>query len=161
MVGELPKPLAADSTMASRQPVIETVYRKLGGRKILGEEVASEADLARIVARRIPLAALAHFKSGGFSEAEIERFIIPGRTRRHREARKESLTVEESDRLVRLARIQAMAEDVFGDEAAANRWLREPLGILGGQQPIEAAQTESGGRVVERILAGIDWGAAA
>jgi putative toxin-antitoxin system antitoxin component (TIGR02293 family) len=74
---------------------------------------------------------------------------------------KEPLAVEESDRLLRLARIQALAEDVFGDVVKANRWLRERLGLLGGKAPLELAQTDVGARVVERILAKIDWGAAA
>jgi uncharacterized protein (DUF2384 family) len=38
---------------------------------------------------------------------------------------------------VRLTRIQALAEDVFGDVQRANRWLREPVGILDGQSPLE------------------------
>jgi putative toxin-antitoxin system antitoxin component (TIGR02293 family) len=80
---------------------------------------------------------------------------------RHRKERKEPLTVEESDRLVRLARVQALAEDVFGDVVKANRWLRERLGILSGRAPLELAQTDAGARVVEQILAKIDWGAAA
>jgi putative toxin-antitoxin system antitoxin component (TIGR02293 family) len=74
---------------------------------------------------------------------------------------KEPLTVEESDRLVRLARTQALAEDVFADVVKANRWLCERLGILGGKAPLELAQTDAGARVVEQILAKIDWGAAA
>jgi putative toxin-antitoxin system antitoxin component (TIGR02293 family) len=143
------------------EPVLDTVFRKLGGRRGLGGDVASEADLARVVARRIPLRVLSHVKRSGFSEREIERFIIPARTRRHREVRKEPLTVDESDRLVRLTRIQAIAEDVFGDVEKANRWLREALGILGGKPPLEVARTDSGARVVEQILAKIDWGAAA
>jgi putative toxin-antitoxin system antitoxin component (TIGR02293 family) len=80
---------------------------------------------------------------------------------RHRKERKEPLTVEESDRLVRLARVQALAEDVFGDVVKANRWLRERLGILSGRAPLELAQTAAGARVVEQIVAKIDWGAAA
>ncbi len=62
---------------------------------------------------------------------------------------------------MRLTRIQALTEDVFGDAAKANRWLREDLAILDGKAPLEVAQTETGGRVVEQILAKIDWGAAA
>jgi putative toxin-antitoxin system antitoxin component (TIGR02293 family) len=147
--------------MAKTRTVIGRVYQKLGGRGALGDKVASEADLARIVARRIPLKALAHVKRGGFSEQEIADYVIPPRTRRHRKVRREPLTVEESDRLVRLTRIQAMAEDVFGDAENANGWLRESLGILDGKSPLEVARTESGARVVEQILAKIDWGAAA
>jgi len=147
--------------MATPQPVVGTVFRKLGGRQALGEEVNSEADFARIISRRLPLEVLKHVELSGFSKREIEDFIIPARTQRRRKERKEPLTVEESDRLVRLARIQALAEDVFADVVKANRWLRERLGILGGKAPLELAQTDAGARVVEQILAKIDWGAAA
>ncbi len=147
--------------MRTPEPVVETVYRKLGGRAALGVEVTSDADLARLVRRRIPLRVLAYVKRGGFSDREIRQFIIPERTQRHRNAKRQPLTVEESDRLVRMTRIQALAEDVFGDAEKANSWLREGLGILGGKSPLEVAQTDSGARVVEQILAKIDWGAAA
>ena len=63
--------------------------------------------------------------------------------------------------VVRLTRVQAQAEDVFGDAGKANRWLREGLGILDGKSPLEVARSEAGGRLVEQILAKIDWGAAA
>ena len=144
-----------------RPPVLRTVYDKLGGHRTLGEEVSSEADLARLVLHRIPLKALEHVKRGGISEREIERFVIPARTRRHRLSRREKLTVDESDRLVRLTRVQALAEDVFGDATKANRWLREPLGVLDDKPPLDLADTDTGARVVEQILAKIDWGAAA
>jgi putative toxin-antitoxin system antitoxin component (TIGR02293 family) len=148
--------------MQTPRPVVEMVYRKLGGREILGREIASEADLARLVRRRMPLRALSYLKArSGFSDQEISRFVIPERTQRHRKAKRQPLTIDESDRVVRLTRIQSMAEDVFGDADKANRWLREKLGILDGNPPLELAQTESGARVVEQILAKIDWGAAA
>jgi uncharacterized protein (DUF2384 family) len=35
------------------------------------------------------------------------------------------------------------------------------LGELNNEKPLEIAQTEAGARVVEQILAKIDWGAAA
>jgi putative toxin-antitoxin system antitoxin component (TIGR02293 family) len=147
--------------MQATQPVVETVYRKLGGREVLGEEVTSEADLARLVHGRIPLRALTFVKRGGFSDQEIGRYVIPARTQRHRMAKRQPLTVDESDRVVRLTRIQALTEDVFGDPEKANRWLRENLAILDGKSPLEVARTESGTRVIEQILAKIDWGAAA
>ncbi len=147
--------------MPKLHPVVESVYQKLGGRSVLGEDVASAADLARLVNHRIPLRVLTCIKRIGFSDQEIWRYIIPARTQRHRKARKERLTVEESDRLVRLTRIQALAEDVLGDAEKANRWLREALRVLDDQTPLDVAQTDSGARVVEQILAKIDWGAAA
>lgn len=147
--------------MALHQPVIERVFHKLGGRGGLGTSVFSDADLARVVHGRLRLKVLQHLLHAGFSRDEIHTFIIPARTLRHRQTKNESLTVEESDRVVRLARIQAMAEDVFGDPRKANRWLREKLNILDNKSPLEIAQTEAGARLVEQMLAKIDWGAAA
>ncbi len=144
------------------EPVVRAVFEKLGGRVTLGVDVASAADLARVVSVRIPLRALTYVeRSGSLSPGEIQRFIIPARTRRHRQQKRERLTVEESDRLVRLARLQALAEDVLGDAAKAQAWLRQPLGQLDGKPPLELARTEVGARVIEQILATIDWGAAA
>src|SRR5438552_3491416 len=134
--------------MAQTETIVEAVFRKLGGSGVLGREVTSEADLARIVLFRIPLHALAAVQQSGFSDREIERFVIPARTRRHRQEREEPLTVEESDRLVRLARIQALAEDVFDDADKANNWLRQKLGVLEEQTPLDLARTEAGARVV-------------
>jgi putative toxin-antitoxin system antitoxin component (TIGR02293 family) len=146
--------------MPAAHPVLESVLRKLGGRATLGEEVRSEADLARLVRGRFAMKVLASVKRF-LTDQEIAQFVIPARTQRHRRARRERLTVEESDRLVRLARLQALAEDVLGDAGKANRWLRERLPILDGKRPLDVGETEAGARVVEQILAKIDWGAAA
>ncbi len=141
--------------------VLEEVVRKLGGASVLGQQVRSEADLASAVRKRLPLSALKGLASAGLSEQEIERFVIPSRTRRHRLARRQPLTVEESDRAVRLLRIQTLAEDTFGDKPKAGVWLRRPLVELGGETPLAIAETDTGARVIETILAKIDWGAAA
>jgi putative toxin-antitoxin system antitoxin component (TIGR02293 family) len=71
------------------------------------------------------------------------------------------LTVEESDRAVRLLRIQSLAEEAFGSGEKANRWLRLGLAELSGEAPLSIAQTEAGARLIETILAKIAWGAAA
>jgi putative toxin-antitoxin system antitoxin component (TIGR02293 family) len=139
-------------TVASRRPqitepapIIEAVYRKLGGRRVLGREVASEADLAHLVQAGIPEQAVAAVQGHSFSDREIERFVIPARTRRHRRQRKQPLTLEESDRLVR--RVQALAEDVFGGPEKAGQWLRQGLEILNGQAPLELARTEAAAKM--------------
>jgi putative toxin-antitoxin system antitoxin component (TIGR02293 family) len=146
---------------AATLPMVASVARKLGGRQTLGSDVSSEGDLARLVFQGLRFSVLAHVERAGFSKREIERFIIPARTMRHRKIKREPLSLEESDRVVRLTRIQALAEDVFGDAAKANRWLREGLGILDGKAPLELARSEAGARLIEQILAKIDWGAAA
>lgn len=64
-------------------------------------------------------------------------------------------------RSVRLARMQALAEEVFGDAEKADKWLRQGLGVLNGQTPLEFVRTEAGCQSVDEILGKIDWGAAA
>lgn len=147
--------------MSTSVALIDDVARKLGGTAVLGADVRSQADLAMMVRRRLPLATLKGLSLAGLSEQEIERFVIPQRTRRHRAEKNEPLTVEESDRAVRLARIQSLAEETFGHSSKANRWLRKELAELGGETPLTVAQTEAGTRVIETILGKIAWGAAA
>ena len=141
--------------------VLEEVARKLGGQSVLGRDIRSQADLALAVRDRLPLTALKGLAEAGLTEQEIDRFVIPQRTRRHRAEKKQPLTIEESDRAVRLLRMQTLAEETFGDEAKANAWLRRPLAELVGETPLDIAQTEAGARVIETILAKIAWGAAA
>ncbi|MBW0003880.1 MAG: DUF2384 domain-containing protein [Hyphomicrobiales bacterium] len=141
--------------------LIEKVSRKLGGREVLGTSIRSQAELSMAVRKRLPVAALESVRRAGISEQEIGTFVIPQRTRRHRIVKNERLTVEESDRVVRLLRIQTLAEESFEDEEKANRWLRRPLAELGGETPLDVAATEAGARVIETILGKIAWGAPA
>lgn len=141
--------------------VIESVARKLGGAAVLGRDVRSQADLAMVVQARLPLSALSGLTRAGMSNAEVEQFVIPERTRRHRAEKNQPLTVDESDRAVRMVRVQTLAEEAFGETANAAMWLRRPLSELGGKAPLTLAQTEAGARVIETILGKIAWGAAA
>jgi putative toxin-antitoxin system antitoxin component (TIGR02293 family) len=141
--------------------IVEEVARKLGGQIVLGAVVRSQADLALAVRNRLPLATLKGLALAGLSDQEIEKFVIPQRTRRHRADKQQPLTIDESDRAVRLLRVQSLAEDTFGDKDKANRWLRRPLTELSGETPLNVAQTETGARVIETILGKIAWGAAA
>ena len=63
------------------------------------------------------------------------------------------LTPEESDRLVRVARLVAKVHDMMhGDGDAARRWLGQPHALLEGESPLERAFTEVGGREVEQLI---------
>lgn len=122
--------------------------------------ISSEADLARVINCGIRLTVLPYGARAGFSKQEIEHFVIPARTLRHCKTKREPLSIEESDRVVRLTRVQSLAEDVFGDIGKANRRLREGLGALDDKSLLAIARTESGARLIEQILTKIDWGTA-
>ncbi len=89
------------------------------------------------------------------------RLLIAERTlaRRRQNGR---FTPEESDRLLRLARLAEMALVVFEGEAApARRWLTQPKRLLNGESPLDRADTEAGAREVEDMLYAIEFTAAA
>ena len=60
---------------------------------------------------------------------------------------------QESDRLVRFALLKdAALEMMHGNGAATRQWLRTPLEVLGGETPLEHADTELGARDVEDLI---------
>jgi len=95
--------------------------------------------------------------SHGFSREELFDLVVPRRTfaRRRQTGR---LSLEESDRAIRLARLTAMAERVFGDFEKAHRWLRKPSRTVDGAVPLALLKTETGAYLVEQTLHRIDYG---
>ena len=84
-----------------------------------------------------------------------ERTLVRRREKGH-------LTPEESDRLLRLARLAELALAVFeGDREGARVWLTEPKTLLEGESPVERADTEAGAREVEDMLYVLEFGFAA
>ena len=61
----------------------------------------------------------------GYSEDEMFSLVVPKRTLARRKAANEPLTVEETDKALRLERIAVQAERVFGEPEKAHRWLRK------------------------------------
>jgi putative toxin-antitoxin system antitoxin component (TIGR02293 family) len=102
--------------------------------------------------------ALAALAKHGYSQDEIHMLVIPKRTLARRTANREPLTVEETDKAMRLARLASLAERVFGDREKANRWMRKPKHQLGGETPVAFLSSESGARVVEDMLYRIEHG---
>jgi putative toxin-antitoxin system antitoxin component (TIGR02293 family) len=132
-------------------------YRRIAT-KLGVAPLRSDRDLARLVDERLPVSSLESLSSHGVSDEEIYSFIVPRRTLAHRKNRRESLTHEESDRAVRIARITAIAEEVFGDDAKASRWLRKPKMRFDERSPLEMLRSEAGARLVEEMLLQINYG---
>jgi putative toxin-antitoxin system antitoxin component (TIGR02293 family) len=95
----------------------------------------------------------------GMPGAELAALVrIPERTlARRRSAGR--LDPDESDRLVRLARVFALALALFeGHLEGARRWLATPLEVLGGEAPLHAATTDPGAREVEALVGRLEHG---
>mgnify|MGYP001823759001 FL=1 len=66
---------------------------------------------------------------------------------------------DESDRLVRVARVLSRAiEFNGGDEKAAQVWINRPIRAFGGLSVLEMAKTEVGAREVEKFIHQIEHG---
>ena len=83
---------------------------------------------------------------------------IPARTLKHRRQRQEPLSLDESDRLARVARVYALSVRVFGNPDKAHRWLSKPKIQFNEQAPLSMLRTDLGGRQVEEMLIQIDEG---
>jgi len=132
-------------------------YSLMGG-KLGVSQIRSGEDLALLVEKRLPPAAIKALVRGGLSDVEAYHLIVPRRTLAHRIAKRQPLSREESDKAVRVARITAMAEQVFGESGRAWRWLRKPKPNFGGRTPVEMLATEAGARLVEEMIVQIDHG---
>jgi putative toxin-antitoxin system antitoxin component (TIGR02293 family) len=126
--------------------------------EMIGIAPRSDFDLARITEEGISTDSLSALKDRGLTFSEISEIIISPRTLKHRKARREPLSHEETDRVVRVARILFLAEDVFASREKALMWLRMPDERLENRSPIKMLTTESGGRLAENMLWQIDEG---
>ena len=66
-----------------------------------------------------------------------------------------------TERLVRLGRVEKLAEETFGDPALAAEWLQAVNVGLGGVAPLALLDTEIGCHEVSRVLNAIAYGGAA
>jgi putative toxin-antitoxin system antitoxin component (TIGR02293 family) len=137
-----------------------TLYAGLS-RKLGVSNLRSDRDLASLVQKRLSPAAIGSLIRSGLSDAEVYDLIVPRRTLAHRIAKHQSLSKEESDKAVRVARVTAAAEQVFGEPERAWRWLRKPKRQFDSKSPIEMLASETGARLVEELIIQIDNGLAA
>ena len=82
----------------------------------------------------------------GIARATLHRRKVSGRLGR-----------DESDKVVRFARLFRQAEEVFGTGDRARQWLSFPQWGLGGAVPLDYARTEVGAREVETLLGRIEY----
>ncbi|MGA8111465.1 MAG: antitoxin Xre/MbcA/ParS toxin-binding domain-containing protein [Acidobacteriaceae bacterium] len=119
---------------------------------------ALHLDLAS-VETGVPVTTMADFvAASGLQLRDIYDVVIPARTLKHRKARKEPLSPDESDKLARLIRIYDHAVRVLGDREQALHWLNKPLRRYSGRSPLHMLRTEFGARMVEEMLGQMDYG---
>jgi putative toxin-antitoxin system antitoxin component (TIGR02293 family) len=131
---------------------MKTIHELLGVKETSLNYRTSDLDLANAVLQGLPPQFADRIKERfGLSSREMDE-IINRRTRGRRKENNELLTVEESDRLVRVARLFALAEETLGGLEKAGHWMRHANVALGNAQPIAFITTDTGARIVEQVL---------
>jgi putative toxin-antitoxin system antitoxin component (TIGR02293 family) len=130
---------------------IADVIQALGGPGLV--PARSAGQLRDALRAGLPYASLAAIANGFAIEGRAVASIlgIPPRTlaRRKKERR---LSPEESDRLFRLGRLAALAEEVLGTRTKASAWLHAGNRALGGATPLSQLDTDLGAEEVESAL---------
>jgi len=138
-----------------------TAFEVVGGLDAVGAPINSSRDLIVAVRRGFPVQTVEYvISSGRMSLAEIDLLVIPRKTLSHRR-KIGTLTSEQSDRLIRAARVIAQAEETFGSQDKAGKWLRRPTTALAGEKPLDLLDTSEGADQVEALLGRISHGIAA
>ena len=94
----------------------------------------------------------------GLGGEELAKHLSISRSTLIRRRKAGQLDMQESDRLLRYARLYARANTLLTEEGAAQAWLKQPARALGFESPLTFAETEAGAREVENLLGRIEYG---
>jgi putative toxin-antitoxin system antitoxin component (TIGR02293 family) len=134
----------------------------LGGAKAIGVKVVRELDFDEEIRRGFRPQVFASFKANtglpnavlsrvlGVSPRTVDRFAVSKSAGRIKPAT--------SDRLYRIAKIVALAENVLEDRQQALGWLASKQKGLGDRMPFDLVETDAGSREIEEELLRIEHG---
>lgn len=131
---------------------------------------ASPADRIRLIKDGIPAAKAKRM----ISDLHFDQRVLMGAlnlktaTVNRKAARDETLSPEESERVVGIAKLVGQLESMVEESGAPkgfdapkwlSQWLREPIPGLGGQRPVDLLDTMEGQALVARTLGQMQSGA--
>ena len=142
------------------EEVIRPATKVFAFKDLIGSNDPSQDDpfgVIKMLRQGIQHGVIERLAEAGLS-SKYRQQIIPERTFQRRQKAGERLTLEESERALRFARIVAEADRVFGEHEKGMRWLHSPMKQLENQSPLDVLDTDIGARLVEEILGQIDEG---
>ena len=132
----------------------------LGGRRALQAAPRNAAEWLAVVSRGAPFSAAESLKRwlAVGDEVLAELLGVSQKTLSRARASNARLSSVASDRLLRVARIAALAIEVIEDDERARGWLKRPQIGVGGRTPLSLLATDLGCTEVERLLLRIEHG---
>ncbi|WP_424814082.1 antitoxin Xre/MbcA/ParS toxin-binding domain-containing protein [Roseococcus sp. YIM B11640] len=135
------------------EPVLlEAIADAMGGERVLKKQVHSLLDLHRVILDGVPKGAVTHLWKSGFQERIPQRDFISIFASPATMKRRGALSVPAGERVERVARLSALAEQALGSREKGTAWLTTSHPMLGQTTPLELARTELGARQAERLL---------
>lgn len=115
---------------------------------------------AKLVRSGLPFSAISRFhKASGLTMDRVKQAARISEGSFARRKKSGRLSPEESERLLRLARVFERALFLYdGDQIGARQWLETPIPALGNESPLDVARTEPGAREVEDLIGRIEHG---
>ena len=161
---------------ASTSAIVETTIKaRRRGRGVLVKSASAEWLIVRNSFLKRSVAEQIHVIRSGVSAKNLVLFAeavkvpqeavfrvvgIPVTTAKRKLSKDENLDPATTERLIRIYRLEKLAEDVFGDSEDARKWLRtENLGL--GATPLSMLDTDLGAQEVSRVLQAIAYGGVA
>jgi putative toxin-antitoxin system antitoxin component (TIGR02293 family) len=125
----------------------------------LGAAIQTVSELEKAVSAGLPKRSLEKLSARLYQDRRVAsayKFkVVPQATWKRRTKR---LSVEESERTERLARVLAQAEYVWDDRDQAREWMSQSHRELADRTPLDVARTELGARRVEAVLDKLFYG---
>jgi putative toxin-antitoxin system antitoxin component (TIGR02293 family) len=140
----------------------QAIALKLGGPKVIGRRIRTEADLIEAVREGLPSRSLdflaGYLADQSITKAALFRILGSARTLQRKRTDNARLSFHVSDRLARVARLLVRTEEAIGDASRGRRWLAQPNRALGGERPLDLLDSDAGTHAVEQILGRIEHG---
>lgn len=128
-----------------------TIFKTLGGKKVLGADVQSSLELADLVHKGFPVETVEYVVDHLIiSRQELFQYVVSPRTYSRRRTEKR-LSYDESDKLARFVRLRCLVADVIGEDET-DKWLREPNALLNNKTPLYYLDSDSGAQTIESLL---------
>jgi putative toxin-antitoxin system antitoxin component (TIGR02293 family) len=127
---------------------------------MLGLEEQNTQELIGRIQLGLPFSSLDVFhRTIGISKSKIAFTIVLRPSTMARRKKSGYLSAEQSERLVRLAKVSESAVSLFeGDVVKAREWMEKPRAALSGKTPLEMTATELGAREVENLILRLEDG---
>lgn len=134
----------------------------LGGAKKAGiqrSDLMSPLGVVGVVKRGLPYASAAYAREHLGMQRKVFDAVMPRQTLSStQKSSRKRLTAAQSEKLIRIARAYAMAEEAFGGRERGEYWMKTQNPALDGARPVELLDTASGGELIEQMLGRMMYG---